>query len=62
MSAGSVARACHARGRPLLVLVQGKNCFEGLMTLEANIIVDGHDDLPRGILMRELYAPEIVDC
>ena len=46
----------------LLVLVQGKNCFEGLMTLEANIIVDGHDDLPRGILMRELYAPEIVDC
>jgi hypothetical protein len=39
----------------LVVLVQGKNRFEGLVTIEANIIVDGHGDLPR-------KSPEIIVC
>jgi hypothetical protein len=30
----------------LVVFVQAENSFEGLMTIEANIIVNGHGDLP----------------
>jgi hypothetical protein len=29
-----------------IVLVQGKNGFEGLMTIETNVIVYGHGHLP----------------
>jgi hypothetical protein len=35
-----------AFGILLIVLVQGQSCFEGFMTIETNIIVDGHGDLP----------------
>ena len=35
-----------ALGSLLVVLVQGKDRFEGLMAIEANIIVNGHGDLP----------------
>ena len=46
----------------LVVLVQSKNDFEGLMTIEANIIVDGHGDPPVDT-STELYAyGKIVDC
>jgi hypothetical protein len=30
----------------LVVFVQGQNNFEGLMTIEANVIINGHGDLP----------------
>jgi hypothetical protein len=35
-----------ALGNFLIVLIQGKNCFEGFVTIEANVIVYGHGDLP----------------
>jgi hypothetical protein len=38
-----------ALGNFLVVLVQAENGFERLMTIEANIIVDGHENLPREI-------------
>jgi len=38
-----------ALGSFLIVLIQAENSFEGLMTIEANIIVDGHEILPREI-------------
>ena len=45
-----------ALGSFLIVLVQAENGFEGFMTIETNIIVDGHENLPWGIIFRELYA------
>ena len=33
-------------GMFFFVLIQGKNSFEGLVTIEADIIVNGHGDLP----------------
>ena len=36
-----------ALGNFFVVLVQGKNRFKGVMTIEANVIVNGHGDLPR---------------
>ena len=39
-----------ALGSFFIVLVQAENGFEGFMTIEANIIVDGHENLPWGIL------------
>lgn len=39
----------------LIVLAQGKNGFEGFMAIQANIIVNGHTDLPCNALAK-LYA------
>ena len=43
------AAAMRALGSFLIVLIQAENSFEGLMAIEANIIVDGHENLPREI-------------
>ena len=45
-----------ALGSFLIVLIQAENSFEGFMTIEANIIVDGHENLPRENPLKELYA------
>jgi hypothetical protein len=42
-----------AFGILLVVLVQAKNCFEGFMTIEANIIVNGHGEPPVGNAYRK---------
>jgi hypothetical protein len=51
-----------ALGVFVVVLVQGKNGFEGLMTIEANVIVNGHGNLPWDITGRIVTLLEIVDC
>jgi hypothetical protein len=32
----------------MIVLVQGEDGFEGFMAIQANIIVNGHGNLPAG--------------
>jgi hypothetical protein len=43
-----------ALGIFMIVLGQSENGFERLMTIEANVIVNGHGNLPWGMLIGEL--------
>src|SRR5579872_418737 len=45
----------------LVVFVQGKSYFEGLMTIHADIIVDGHGG-PPAELLSEIVRPGKADC
>jgi hypothetical protein len=45
-----------ALGSFFIVLIQGENGFKGLVTIEANVIVDGHENLPWEMGLGELYA------
>lgn len=38
----------------MIVLVQGQDSFEGLMTVETNIVINGHWGPPVEVLLREL--------
>jgi hypothetical protein len=51
-----------APGIFFIVLVQGKNGFKGLMTIEANVIVNGHGETSRGAAGGIVTPPEIVGC
>jgi hypothetical protein len=47
-------------GSFFIVFVQGQNRFEGLMTIQANIIVEGHGNLPWGTARRIVTPRGIV--
>lgn len=44
-----------------VVFVQGENRFKRFMTIEANIIVNGHGNLPQTSVGEIVRPPEIVN-